>query len=163
LKAQAPFPPGLDGELYYAPRIDLVPASEGGPLKVTLDGILDDPVWKRAAFHTVKTFLDTGQPPELDPPELDFDMIFAVVGDPDFLYVAWKVVDDTLVTGEQTYCDVWKDDSVEFYIDALNNGPNCTSQDGVSCYAEDDAQITVGADQIGKDDPDTLEIGGVAG
>ncbi len=178
LRGQAPFPAGLDGELYYCPRIDLVPAGEGGPLTVTLDGILDEPVWKRAAFHTVNTVLETGVPLELDPPELDWSMIYACCADQDFLYVAWKVVDDTLIAKQpgNTGCDVWKDDSVEFYIDALNNGPSCPS-DGVTCYVADDAQITVGADQIGNEpgnpeQPDCpedtpveecLKIGGVAG
>jgi len=176
LAAQAPFPAGLDGELYFAPRIDLVPAAEGGPYTVTLDGRLNDPVWQRAAFHTVNTVLDSAQPLDLDPPTDDWDMIFACAADHDFLYVAWKIVDDTLISHEQTYCDVWQDDSIEIYIDANNDGPNCTSGTA-SCYAVDDAQFTVGVDQVGRapGDPEQptcpedtpveecLEIGGVAG
>jgi hypothetical protein len=127
LAAQAPFPAGLDGELYFAPRIDLVPAADGGPYTVTLDGRLNDPVWQRAAFHTVNTVLDSAQPLDLDPPTDDWDMIFACAADQDFLYVAWKIVDDTLISHEQTYCDVWQDDSIEIYIDGNNDGPNCTS------------------------------------
>ncbi len=175
LLAQAPFPAGLDGELYFCPRIDLVPAAEGGPYKVTLDGILNEPVWQRAAYHTVVTFLDTSPvEPEIDPPSDDWNMIFAACADNDYLYVAWKVVDDTLINTESHYCDVWKDDSIEVYLDALNNGPNCTTA-ASSCYAADDAQFTIGADMIGREpgNPDQptcpegtpveecLEIGGV--
>src|SRR5262245_66686441 len=54
------------------------------------------------------------------------------------------------------------DDAIELYIDALNDGPDCASGTA-SCYETDDAQLTVGADQIGKTDPDALEFGGVAG
>jgi hypothetical protein len=158
LLAQAPFPPGFDGELYFAARIDLVPAAEGGPYTVTLDGSLNDPVWQRAAFQTVNTFLDSGQPAEIDPATDDWDMIFATCADPDYLYIAWKIVDDTLVVNEQTACNVWQDDSIEVYIDALNNGPNCTEAT-TSCYAADDIQITVGADQIGREpgNPEQLD------
>lgn len=176
LAAQAPFPTGFDGELYMAPRIDMVPAAEGGPYTVTLDGVLNEPVWQRAAFHTVVTVLPTNQPLNIDPPSEDWNMIYAVAADQDFLYVAWKIVDDAVVVNQEVGCNVWQDDSIEVYIDALNNGPNCTSG-STSCYENDDAQLTIGADQITNepghpDQPDCpdgtpveecLKFGGVAG
>ncbi|MBI4601691.1 MAG: hypothetical protein HY721_07005 [Planctomycetes bacterium] len=163
LEAQAPFPAGLDGELYFCPRIDLVPAAEGGPYKVELDGILDEPLWKRAAFHTVNTnLLNAGEKPiNLDPPELDWQMIYAAAADQEYIYLAWKITDDSMVVGETSLCNVWQDDSFEVYVDASNNGPNCTG--GGGCYEENDAQLTVGADQIGKETPEDLEFGGVTG
>src|SRR5688572_7915097 len=95
LFAQADFPAGLEGELYYAPRMDLVPAGEGGPLTVTLDGVLNEAVWERAAFHGWSLTAD--DPRNLDPNDEDNDIIWAAVADTGFLYVAWKVVDDSLV------------------------------------------------------------------
>jgi hypothetical protein len=164
LMAQAPFPVGLDGELYFCPRIDLVPAGDGGPYTVTLDGILDEPVWKRAAFHTVNTnLLNTGEKPiDQVPPENDWQMVYAVAADENTLYMAWKITDDSLVVGESSFCDVWRDDSFEIYIDAKNDGPSCGAA-ADSCYQPDDAQLTIGADQIPKGTAEELEFGGVAG
>ena len=156
---QADFPAGIEGEVYYAPRIDLVPVAEGGPYTITLDGTLNEPAWERAAFHGYSNVAD--DPRNLDPVDDDNNIIWAAVADDEFLYVAWKIVDDSRVVGESTFCNVWQDDAVEVYIDALNNGPDCTA-DTVSCYAEDDAQLTVGVDQLDKA-PEDLEVGGVAG
>jgi cellulose/xylan binding protein with CBM9 domain len=159
VSGQADFPAGIEGEVYYAPRIDLVPASEGGPYTITLDGTLNEPAWERAAFHGYSNVAD--DPRNLDPVDDDNNIIWAAVADDEFLYVAWKIVDDSRVFGESTLCNVWQDDAVEVYIDALNNGPDCTA-DTVSCYAADDAQLTVGVDQLDKA-PEDLEVGGVAG
>ncbi|MGH9362497.1 MAG: sugar-binding protein, partial [Thermoanaerobaculia bacterium] len=147
--------------LYYCPRIDLVPPGEGGPHHITLDGILDEPVWELARFQ--KWSVNTGGR-DFAPPEEDLDLSWAAVADENFLYVAWRVVDEARQSAETFFCDVWRDDSVEVYLDTKNDGPVCPG--GASCYGVDDAQITVGADQIGKFDPidpEALEFGGVAG
>ena len=156
---QADFPAGIEGEVYYAPRIDLVPVAEGGPYTITLDGSLNEPAWERAAFHGYNNVAD--DPRNLDPADDDQNIIWAAVADDEFLYVAWKIVDDSRVVGESTLCAVWQDDAVEVYIDALNDGPDCTAGTA-SCYAVDDAQITVGLDQLDKA-PEELVVGGVAG
>jgi hypothetical protein len=158
LLAQADFPAGIEGELYYAPRIDLVPAGEGGPYEIELDGILDEPAWERAAFQG---WVNTSDPPrELDPPEEDADFIWAAVADRNFLYVAWKVADDSRAVNQSIGCDVWQDDSIELYFDARNNGPDCLAGT-TSCYEADDTQLTIGVDQIGVTDPELLQFGGV--
>ena len=160
--AQEPFPPGVEGEIFYCPRIDLNPAKDGGPLQISLDGVLDEAAWKRSQFQHWSIRAGENPTPDFDPPELDTDLEWAAVADKDFLYVAWRVIDETRVTGESAFCDVWMDDSVEVYIDALNDGPSCPDAAG-NCYLADDAQLTIGADQIGKTDPDLLEFGGLGG
>ena len=94
------FKPGIDGEIYYAPRLDLIAASQGGPLRIELDGILDEPFWEKAAWHGMNNLL---VPPDN---EEDADLIFAAAADDEFLYVAWQFTDDVLVIGESTFCDV---------------------------------------------------------
>ena len=48
----------------------------------------------------------------------DADITFAAVADMEWLYVALKVSDDIIQTGENVGRDVWQDDSAEVYIDA---------------------------------------------
>lgn len=150
------FLPGIEGELYFAPRLDLIPADQGGPVEIELDGILDEPFWDKAAWHGMTDLLA----PAGD--EDDANLIFAAASDGEFLYVAWEFTDDVLVIGESAFCDVWRDDSIEVYIDALNDGPDCTDGNA-SCYGADDAQLTFGIDQWEKEDPEDLEFGGVTG
>ncbi len=160
LCAQEPFPEGIEGELYYCPRIDLNPPKDGGPLSITLDGILDEAAWTRASYQGQDHILET--PLDFSPIEEDFSMKWAVVADANWLYIAWRVVDEAIQNTETDFCNVWQDDAIEVYIDALNDGPDCLAGTA-NCYLPDDAQITVGADNIGNDDPDLLEFGGVAG
>jgi hypothetical protein len=163
--AQEPFPAGTEGELYYCPRIDLNPVKDGGPLTVVLDGILDEPFWERVQFQKWSVRAGEMPTPDHSPPEEDLDLSWAAVADKDYLYVAWRVVDDARMASETFFCNVWQDDSVEVYLDALNDGPSCPTL-AASCYGKDDAQLTIGADQVGKFDPidpDLLEFGGVAG
>jgi len=165
-----PFPDGMEGELYYCPRIDLVPAEEDGPLFVELDGFLDEVAWERAAWHGWTYNLDNPRGGGGIDADLDFNLEWAALVDDDngYLYVAWRVKDDALKIDEEIIqCDVWKDDSVELYIDALNDGPDCTAGTN-QCYREDDAQITVGANNIIDPsteftDPEELIFGGLAG
>ena len=146
-----PFPNGVSGVMYYAPRIDLV------GLSIQLDGSLEEEAWVRAAWQGLNGFLETA-------PEGPGDLgaRWAVLTDTGFLYVAVEMTDSVRRTGEDTLCMVWQDDSFEVYIDALNDGPDCLGQ-GASCYGRDDAQITVGRDNTGKSDPNQLAIGGNAG
>ena len=168
------FPEGDDGELYYCPRLDLVPEDAGGPLAVELDGFLEDVAWTRAAWQSWSNASDMPRGDAL-PPDLievgedkDLDIEWAAVCDENFLYVAWRISDDFLQNTEidilSGQCDVWRDDSVELYIDANNNGPECLAGDQ-NCYEDDDIQLTVGAFNIVPEDqdgdPEMLVFGGV--
>ncbi len=148
------FPEGQEGELYYAPRLDLV---EGGALSIELDGELSEDYWTNAHWQGFSHILGTA-PTDKN----DADFIWAAAADQEFLYVAWRVLDDVMNVGQQPGCDVWRDDSIEIYIDAKNNGPDCTEGDS-SCYEPDDAQLTIGLDQFEVEDPELLLIGGLAG
>ena len=159
------FPEGAEGELYYTARIDLIDA---GALEVELDGELDDEAWDRAPFQTWSHAMGAERgdalPPDLEAvtPEADAHMEWAAVADEEFLYVAFRVNDDAVQDMETTQCDVWRDDSVELYMDMLNDGPNCF--DGANnCYNEDDAQLTVGLENAGLGLPEDLFFGGNAG
>ncbi len=150
------FHPGVQGDIYFAPRLDLVPADQGGPVQIELDGILEEPFWDKAAWHGMTHLLAAPQD------EDDANLIFAAAADGEFLYVAWQFTDDVLQNMENFGCGVWEDDSIEVYIDAKNDGPDCTTG-SASCYLTDDAQLTFGVDQAGKEDPELIEFGGVAG
>ena len=126
------FHPGVQGEIYFAPRLDLIPADQGGPVEIELDGILDEPFWDKAAWHGMTHELNT----PLRDDEDDASMIFAAATDGEFLYVAWQFTDDVLVINETSLCDVWRDDSVKFYIDANNDGPECFDGNA-NCYGLD--------------------------
>jgi len=130
--------PGVEGETYYC----------AFPLTVVLDGNLDDKAWSIAPWHA-----DTIQREGLTD-SADADITFAAVADMDWLYVAIKVLDDTIQTGENVGGDVWQDDSVEVYIDA-NHG-------ATEAYDDDDVQITIGADNI-DGDIDSPKLGGSGG
>ena len=84
----------------------------------------------------------------------DADITFAAVADMEWLYVALKVSDDIIQTGENVGGDVWQDDSVEVYIDANHSA--------TEAYDDDDSQITIGADNIGGD-IDNPKLGGGGG
>ena len=118
------------------------------PNTVKLDGILNDNPWQYAPWHTIKN--DEGTQPA--PDGKDATCSFAAVADSKWLYVAFKVTDDKIVTGESTGNDLWKDDSVEIYIDA-NHARTAT-------YEKDDAQITIGADNIDLKNIEKPDIGG---
>jgi len=161
VSGQDPFPEGVEGEHYYCPRIDLVAADEGGPLNVTLDGALEEEAWKRASWHAWSNDLATARGGGGLDPDDDFTLEWAAVADEEFIYVAWRVRDDEICDGEETLqCDVWRDDSIEVYIDALNDGPDCTA-DGSLCYGPDDAQITVGSENRNRSEPEEMIAGGV--
>lgn len=151
LRGQEPFPEGIAGELYYAARIDAV------GLVVDLDGELTEEAWERAPFQQEIAVLEAAP----EGPE-DFAFRWAAVADDEFLYVAVEVTDDVAKIQENVLCEVWQDDSIEVYIDANNDGPECGAA-GTSCYQADDGQITVGRLNDGVGDPDQLEIGGQAG
>jgi len=164
--AQEPFPRGADGQVYFCPRVDLLPAQEGGPQEVEVDGEHLEEVWERADWqgwvHDVSV-VDRGAG-GVEPAE-DLDFEWAAVADEGWLYVAWRVTDDVLNNVEETQCNVWKDDSIEIYVDALDDGPDCTAGNA-HCYGVDDAQFTVGAENlrnVDPEDPDSLIVGGLAG
>ncbi len=155
------FPAGIEGEIYFCPRIDL---AEGG-LALDLDGELDEEAWSRAAWHgwTNPSDQARGDPFAGISPEEDLEFEWAALADEEFLYVAWRITDDIKQNEEQSLCDVWRDDSVEVYIDAENDGPECLEPGDAQCYGTDDAQITVGLENDGFGDPELLVFGGVAG
>lgn len=109
------------------------------PNTVKVDGNLKDLPWQFAPWHEVPHNKGTAPAPN----DKDASYSFAVVADDKWLYVAFKVKDDKIQKGETPGCDVWKDDSVEIYIDA--------GHEQAFSYDKNDAQITIGADNIGGD------------
>jgi len=106
------------------------------PNTVVVYGKLDDDPWQFAPWHTISN--EEGTQPA--PDGADATMSFAAVADNKWLYVAVRLTDDTIHAGET---DTWEDDSIEIYIDA-NHAETGT-------YEGDDAQITIGAGNIGGD------------
>jgi len=162
LAAQAPFPAGLDGELYFAPRIDLVPAAEGGPYTVTLDGRLNDPVWQRAAFHTVNTVLDSAQPLDLDPPTDDWDMIFACAADHDFLVRHFRNPQATTPGSVMPKMNLLEDEiqALTAYVLSLGGGAAFTKE-APKLFADSCASCHKIGSEGGEIGPDLSTIGQV--
>jgi endo-1,4-beta-xylanase len=117
------------------------------PNTVILDGKLNDQAWVSAPWHTID---EEGTQPAEDP--ADALCSFAAVADSEWLYVAFRVNDDIIVTGEVMGADMWGDDSVEIYIDA-NNAETET-------YEGDDSQITIGAVNMELKNIEAPELGG---
>lgn len=108
------------------------------PNTVILDGKLNDQAWRYATWHYIEA-KDATVPADNNK---DCSLKFAVVADDKYIYFAAEITDDVVQSGENTACDVWNDDSAEIYIDGEN--------DKASAYDANDAQITIGADVIGK-------------
>ena len=121
------------------------------PLTPAVDGNLDDPVWQAAYWGS----MDYTAGPSAPDSDADGSYEFACVADYDNIYFAFRVRDDVIYTGDVTGCDVWGDDSIEFYIDGCYERANR--------YDGDDAQITIGAENIGVTDQAAIVIGGCAG
>lgn len=80
----------------------------GGP--VTLDGKLEEPVWKQAPWSTPFVHLITGEPGF-------FPTRCAVVWDDEYLYVAFDVPETYVrATLTQHDADIWTDNDVEVFI-----------------------------------------------
>lgn len=118
------------------------------PNTVKLDGDLNDFAWQFSPWHTINN--DEGTQPA--PDGNDATCSFSVVADNEWLYVAFRITDDEILTGEVTGNDLWQDDSVEVYIDA-NHARTDT-------YEPDDAQITIGADNIELGNIEEPDLGG---
>jgi hypothetical protein len=121
------------------------------PLTPTMDGELDDDAWQSASWEFVD-YTHGSVPSDND---IDASMEFACVADADYIYFAYRVRDDVVYSGENTACDVWKDDSIEFYIDECYE--RAPSYDG------NEAQITVGAENIGVTEQSDIVFGGCGG
>jgi hypothetical protein len=140
---------------FFALALFIVPVALAGtnyncqvPVTVSIDGDLAD--WAGIEFIMVPHDKGTGPAPD----DADASFEFAAVADATYLYVAIKIMDDTIISGET---DNWQDDSVEVYVDA-NHARTET-------YEDDDAQITIGAGNIGGDvdNPALTGTGGVTG
>jgi hypothetical protein len=121
---------------------------------IDLDGKLNDFTWQFAPWQIIGA-KDATVPASNDK---DASVKFATAADDKFLYVAAEITDDKIQKEGDTGCNVWKDDSIEIYIDGENDKANS--------YDKNDAQITVGADVIGvKPEVDVLEglLGGCVG
>jgi hypothetical protein len=147
VRGQDAFPSGVEGILYYCPRIDLLPPSVGGPLGIEVDGMIDEEAWGRASWALWSTRFPSTQAPQ----EPDCILEWAAVADLQTLYVAWRIADDVRSNLENHGCDVFNDDSVEFYIDA--------NHDDGELYRIDDVQILLGVDQIDVIDPFSIGLG----
>ena len=123
----------------------IVPAGESGvvyncayPFTVTLDGSFVD--WPDVTWEKVDSTMGWSPFPSSD---ADGSLEFACVADNDYLYVGILVKDDMKVVGENVGGDVWQDDSAELYIDGGN--------EKAAAYDANDAQITIGRDNVGGD------------
>jgi hypothetical protein len=107
------------------------------PNTVTLDGKLDELAWQYAPWHIIGG-KDATVAADSDK---DASVKFATCADDKYIYIAAEITDDKVRSNENTGCEVWKDDSIEIYIDGEN--------DKAGTYDSNDAQITIGADVIG--------------
>lgn len=108
------------------------------PVTPKLDGNFGE--WSAAKWHKVTSKMGWAPLPKDD---ADGSLEFACIADNTALYVAVKISDDAKVVGENTGGDVWQDDSVEIYIDGGN--------EKAAAYDKNDAQITIGRDNVGGD------------
>jgi hypothetical protein len=122
----------------------------GFPNTIVLDGKLDDLVWQHAPWQKISASDATVPPPN----DRNGSLKFATAADEEYLYVAAKITDDKVRSGENLGCDVWNDDSIEVYIDGGNEKGNT--------YDVNDAQITIGADVIDVE-PDVKVLAGLLG
>jgi hypothetical protein len=121
---------------------------------IDLDGKLNDFAWQFAPWQVIGA-KDATVPANNDK---DASVKFATAADDKFLYLAAEITDEKIQKEGDTGCNVWKDDSIEIYIDGENDKANS--------YDKNDAQITVGADVIGvKPKVDVLKglLGGCVG
>lgn len=121
------------------------------PLTPVLDGNTNDDVWANARWETVSSAM--GFIAADSDADASFD--FACVADADNIYIAFRIHDDVIVSGETGDCDIYLDDSLELYIDA------CYQPE--SSYNGDDAQITLGAENIGVTDQSQIVWNGGCG
>jgi len=122
----------------------IIPAGESGvvyncayPVTVTLDGSFVD--WPDVTWEKVDSTMGWSNPTN----DADGSLEFACVADNDYLYVGILVKDDVKVVDENVGTDVWQDDSAELYIDGGN--------EKAAAYDANDAQITIGRDNVGGD------------
>jgi hypothetical protein len=121
------------------------------PLTPTMDGALEDDAWQSSTWEFLAH--DFGNAPADD--DTDASVEFACVADADYIYVAYRIHDDVIYTSDASGCDVWDDDSVEFYID--------TCYERNAAYNGNDAQIAVGAENIDVTDQSQVVFGGCNG
>jgi len=118
---------------------------------VVLDGDLTDLAWGAAPWHFVDHKTGTAPAPNDDNASLQF----AAVADDEWLYIAIDVTDDEIQNTEDPAADVWKDDSVEIYIDADDGGTDVYD----TAKGKWDTQISIGAENFGGD-VDAPSLGG---
>jgi hypothetical protein len=110
---------------------------------VKLDG--DFAEWPaNVAWHKVKHSMGWNTPKD----DEDGSLEFACVADDKYLYVAVKIWDDEKCVDEDKGDSVYKDDSIELYVD----GDNSKSNE----YEADCSQITIGRYNIGEDPEDPM-------
>ena len=90
---------------------------------INIDGLSDDSIWSECENYTVK------KPLEADSPAI---VNFKTAWDSKYLYVFVDIKDDSINCDSE---NIWDDDSVEIYADALCNRSNA--------YEADDGQITI--------------------
>jgi len=132
------FPEGLNGIEYEAVRVDLLGRCS---FEVEVDGVLDEDVWGVAPFQTMDEYWKGGRTPCFaDPNDPDcvtrenYDPQIAAVATEDWLYIAYRIMDDTRsIDSGEGGCGAHHDDSMEIYIDWHN--------DKAADYEEDDVQF----------------------
>ena len=128
-------PPEVPGEAVYVPF----------PVKITLDGKLDD--WKNIPVQVVTK----GSAPSKITGE-DSPLSFAVAADDAYLYLNLSIVDKNIVTGKHD-ANYWNEDSLEFF---LNTSPDLNA----ASLGPDIFQVNINPGDIGNTDPSKLIITG---
>ncbi|MDZ4769994.1 MAG: endo-1,4-beta-xylanase [Chloroflexota bacterium] len=130
-------PDSAHGELYYA----------AFPVAITVDGDPSD--WANVPRDTVFTG-------NLIPAGNTTEMVFAAAADADNLYFLAEVTDDTIISGVHPTSEWYKEDSVEFYINASGDLATRAYIDGI-------AQIALLAVNIGNTGDPIIAGGGSQG
>ena len=106
------------GTLYFGPREVTAPLVEG---PVTIDGIMDETDWEKAAVETITPIEGVLQEDVLPTSEENISFLAYIMHDDTWLYVGVDVTDDIIfhdTEPEGSYnANTWYDDSMEVFID----------------------------------------------
>jgi hypothetical protein len=132
-----PLRPEAEEKIYYAPF----------PVALTLDGNFDD--WENIPTVTLSEY------PKPSPVEGENGPVtFALAADETNLYIYAAVTDKTVLAGTKD-TEYWREDSIEFYLNATGDLAITQYQPGVS-------QMTITPLNIGRSPDETL-VGGIQG
>ena len=121
---------------YRAPKAERAP---------TVDGLADEPVWKRARWQQIThRWLGPDYTPE------DFQGRFKVVWTPEKIYLLVEIVDDVLFDSHRDpLVQYWDDDCLEVFVDEDYSGGNHQYNHNAFAYhmSLDNQAIDIGTDR----------------